>query len=125
MSDDVIKLFSENGPSDDYLPKGTSPGRVLFHLWPIPRGLGSHRWQWCEIDVLDYDSDTAVFWMIEGAGIEYWLELQLDIELEGTYVIEGVTCSWWKDYWGESDEEWDIPIVRRATEQEIETESLS
>lgn len=128
MSDDhSIILKEENGSEvvDPELPKGSDPGRILFCLWPIPPKLGSGHWDRYEIDVLDYDSDTAVFWMHEGAGIDYRLDLALDIELEGIYVIESATCEWSTDYWGEVDEQWEIGIVRRATDEEIATEYLS
>lgn len=125
MGDDHFLKIDNDEAIEVDLPKGTDPGRVLFHWVPVPPGLESHSWHKFDVEVLDYDRDTAVFWMAEGAGIEYWLERGLDIELEGFYVVEGATCEWSKSFEGETDEWWDIPLVRRATEEEIRTENLS
>lgn len=121
MGDDHFLKIDNDEAIEVDLPKGTDPGRVLFHWVPVPPGLGAYRWHQFDVEVLDYDRDTAVFWMAEGAG----LERGLDIELEGFYVVEGATCEWSKSFEGETDEWWDIPLVRRATEEEIRTEVLS
>lgn len=123
----MIDLMDVNGPEvvDPELPKGSDPGRILFRVWPFPPGLEPSRRYQFEVDVLDYDSDKAPFWMAEGAGVEYWLDQYLDIELEGFYVLESATVSWSTDYWGETDEFWEIGIIRRATDEEIATECLS
>jgi hypothetical protein len=117
-----LDIGIDKTPEDPSLPKGSTPGRVLFYLCPIV--LPAHSWQRYDVDVLDYDNDKAPFWMQEGAGIDYWIEEYIDIELEGYYVIESATVTWSKDYWGEVDEYWEIGIVRRATNAEVESESL-
>lgn len=109
------------------LPSYKTPGRILVRIGPSETKTYNH-----EYDVLDYDSDSAVFWINEGTGFEYWLD---NVEFpcaEGVFVIEGITGEYIRgrgwlngEVYEEDDEEFELTNVRVATEEEIKAECLS
>lgn len=112
-----IDTFGLASPEvDQEPPLYTEPGRILFHLdhasqdspWPV--------------EVLD--SDGSAFWIIEGGFPEAWVFENTELELDGHYVLEGITGRSWRDWQGEYDEEWEWKICRRASAQEIATGAL-
>lgn len=111
----------EDGDWEEDIPAYSEPGRILFWLQPTP--LDSYQY---EIEVLDFDHSSV--WHIEqGVGFRYWIDGHVDLELEGYYVIEGITGQYHRGDWsaGEDDDEtWDFKSCRRATEEEIRTEML-
>jgi hypothetical protein len=112
-------LSIEQEIADEFdLPSYNMAGRILFHFDPTcgeePTG----------IEVLDYDSDKAPFWLHEAGFMDYTILDMVDLELEGYYVLEGVIGHAWQDYFGEYDEEWTFEFCRRASEEEIKTGAL-
>lgn len=103
---------------DDQLPSYSEPGRILFSFAPVSN-------ERSEVEVIDLDSDKAPFWLKEGGFLDYWIEENVDLELEGYYVIEGVVGRSWRTFEGDYDEEWTFTSCRRATAEEIATEALS
>lgn len=103
--------------AEENMPSMNDPGRILFWFGPTPNGKA-------EVEVLDSDDDKATFWLKEAGFMDYWVRDHVDLELEGFYVLEGVTGHGWKDYFGEYDEAWDFVVCRRASESEIKTEAL-
>jgi hypothetical protein len=109
---------------DDFEPpKYSDPGRILVHIL----GPSSTRVYRYESEVLDHDGST--FWISEGVGFDYWLSACLDVneQLEGYYVIEGVIGRYIKGdgYSTDDDEEWEFDLCRRATDEEIATACLA
>ena len=74
------------------------------------------------------DGNSSVYWMHEGVGIEYAITdiLQLDIELDGVYVLEGIYGQYFRgDGWTtDDDEEWYFDFMRRASLSEEMIEAL-
>lgn len=101
----------------DDLPKYSDPGRILFRI-------GADVDELYGIEVLDYDVDASPFWLNESSMTDYTINQIVDLELAGTYVLEGVTGHGWKDYFGEYDEEWSFEFCRRASKSEEETGAL-
>jgi len=104
-------------------PKYSDPGRVLFYWICTPL---EHKA--ADVEILSYDSDSSLCWMQEGVGIDYVLENELDLELDGYYVCENITGEYYRGgrSWGEDDdEEWYLGNVRRASEEEIQSENLT
>jgi hypothetical protein len=102
-------------------PPGTAPGRILVRV------LGQNdRYPRWETEVLDYDNDTAVFWINEGVGFEYFFDARIDFPGEGVWVINDITVSWTRgDGWStDDDEDWDWGEIRPATPEEIATAAL-
>lgn len=117
----MLDLITVESPEYD-CPSPKKPGRILFQvLGQCPTCAYRN-----DYEVLDYDGDSAVFWMSEGVGFQYWLDTHLDLELDGFYVVEGITVTFTRgDGWmTDDDEEWEFGIVRRASPQEIESETL-
>lgn len=112
----------------DY-PSYKDEGRILFEVYHVYRCEDNPiRNKFYEIEVFDYDLDSSVFWLQEGMGVDYFLEeLYLEIEETGFYVLEDITGSYIRgDGWTiDDDEEWECGILRRATDEEIETKMLS
>lgn len=94
-------------------PSYSEPGRILFEL--------NHAYD-DTITVLD--NDGSAFWIIEGGFPDDWIKNSVELELDGHYVLEGITGSGHTDYSGEYDEEWEFKTCRRASEQEIQTGAL-
>jgi hypothetical protein len=115
-----MELFTVSdvaSPADDELPSYSDPGRVLFWIRPVPN-------EEPEVDFIDYDGDKATFWLHEGSFGDYTVRDIVDIELEGFYVLEGVTGHVSRSWDGEYDEEWSFEFLRRASESEIKAEAL-
>jgi hypothetical protein len=114
--------LSEQVDDENDLPSYSTPGRILFRL------IGSNEpaIKWTNVDPLDNDGSTL--WIAEGMGIDFWVEahLDLDTQLDGYYVVEGITGTYHRGTWGFDDdhEEWSFNLVRRASPEEIETETL-
>ena len=107
-------LVDLDEPEEEYTPPPYGvPGRILFE---IP-------WGYDDIEVLDYDVDTSVFWLHEGLGIEYAIEHVFGLELPGPgrYLLEDVVGHYYRgDGWMTDDnEEWEVGRVLRATDLEV------
>lgn len=115
----TVGEFDDNSIKDD-LPSMQDPGRILFRLWPNEDFFGDR------VEILDYDNDKAPFWLNEGGFMDSVIADIVHLELEGFYVLEGVTGRSWQAWDGEYDEEWEFELCRRASESEseIRTEAL-
>jgi hypothetical protein len=105
-------------PKTEPEPEGLSysdTGRILF------------RWSRSEepyVEVLGCDGIAC--WIEEGMGCKHYLQHEacLEIELDGVYVMEGITGELSKGYFGECDERWHFERIRRASHEEEEQEAL-
>jgi hypothetical protein len=97
-----------------------TPGRILVRITPAQTR--AYNWTY---DVLDYDLDSSVFWIQEGIGFDYFLDL-CDFPPDGVWVIEDVTGSYTRgDGWStDDDEDWYFSGPRPAESREIEDERL-
>lgn len=111
---EIVADLEEEEPD---LPSYNEPGRLFFYYDPSADGVGE------QYTIIDHDGN--VFWLIEAGFPDYWLDANTELELEGHYVLEGITGYAWKDYWGEYDEEWTFEFCRRATEEEVMIGALS
>jgi hypothetical protein len=105
-------------------PPYGKPGRILVRIGSEnERKPGVYRW---DAEVLDYDSDSGVFWINEGTGFDYWLD-GCDFPGPGVYVIEGIKGTYIRGEWGFTDdeEEWEHGVIRPATPDEMTSETLS
>lgn len=119
----IFNISNKIEKNDDYqLPKYSDPGRILVEIYAVPGDYYRY-----DIEVLDYDFDSSVFWIVEGTGFDWWFDENIDLDLPGFYVIEGITGRYFKGTWGfdDDDEEWEFKLCRRATDEEIRTQSLS
>lgn len=107
-------------PEGDWEPPSYStPGWMLVEVCRVarePRPLYRY-----EVEVLAYDCDSSVFWINEGVGFDWWIDENVDLELPGFYVIEGITGTYYRGTWGvdDDDEEWEFELCRRATDEEV------
>lgn len=112
----------EEDEEDFLLPQYDKPGRILFRLYRDEDGSYG-------AEVYSHDEDSAVFWIVEGGFPDYWILDWINIELteaDGWFVVEGITGSAGVDWFtGEGWEEFYPGDVRRATDEEIRTETLS
>lgn len=114
--------MTQDAANDDW-PKYSDPGRILFHWMPEPFG----KYDQASVEVFDYDSGSCLAMMAEGVGLEYALLGHLDLELEGYYVVEGITGQYFRGNWSwgeDDDEEWYFGLVRRASDAEVEAGAL-
>ena len=101
---------------DEDLPDYNEPGRALFRYDPTH---GESLWG---VELIDHDG--CVFWMVEGGFPDQVIANLVSLELEGTYVLEGVRGYVYLSYEGEYNEEWSFQLCRRASKEEISTEAL-
>lgn len=117
-----LQIAVEEGADDDCQPPSyKTPGRILVrYLGPNGGRVYRH-----ELEVLDYDADSSVFWISEGVGFDHWLD-DCDFPEPGVYVVEGITGEYIRgDGWHTDDyEEWDFKGIRPATEAEQGSEAL-
>lgn len=114
----------ETDPSEYEPPSYNKPGRLLVKLDASDSIVYRY-----DVEVVDYDDDSSVFWINEGVGFEFWFDQYVDLELvePGWFVFEGIVGEYIRgDGWHtDDDEEWDWALCRRATESEIQFEYLS
>lgn len=110
-----IVAFEDRAQDDFKPPSYKEPGQLLFGYFPIPN-------EKPEVEVLGHTG--AAFWLVEGGFPDYWVADNVHLELEGHYVLEGLTGHVIRSWEGEYDEEWDFVLCRRATPEEIENEAL-
>jgi hypothetical protein len=63
-------LLMDEREDDFEPPSGKTPGRILVHYMGSEEG-SVYRHQ---TETLDYDADTAVHWINEGIGFDYFFE---------------------------------------------------
>lgn len=115
----------EEGEPD--FPSYRDPGRVFFEIQHVYRcNSKPFSWRRYEIEVIDHDGDSSVYWLNEGMGVEYWLQGLIDLDEPGFYVVEGVTGEYIRgDGWTtDDDEEWYFEFIRRADPEEIKEGGL-
>jgi hypothetical protein len=97
--------------SFDEMPAYSAPGRLVAIVSP---STGAYRYDY---DVPAYDDDSAVFWISEGEGFDYWLDQSPEIDEPGIYLFEGVTGDYIRgDGWTTDDDvDWNIRSVRKIT----------
>ena len=105
-------------------PSYSDRGRILINvLGPGDGGPYCGRY---ELVVHGYDADSAVMWLEEGIGIEYWINEDIEIWIPGWYVIEGVHGVYTRgDGWTtDDDEDWYYDEIRPATSEEVTAQCL-
>ena len=118
---DELLLVSEL-PEGGEPPSYDDPGRILVHYM----GPTGSKWFQYEIEVLDHDSNSSVFFIQEGVGFDYWLDSHAEFTEPGYYVFEGITGQYIRGDYGEDDDEtWEFTSMRPATADEISSGSLS
>lgn len=104
--------------TDDFEPPSyNEPGRILFRYCPDDPDY--------TFDVEIIDLDGSAFWLQEGGFCDSAVQGMVQLELEGYYVLEGITGHAWRDYFGEYDEEWSFEFCRRADQSEIDGQCLN
>jgi hypothetical protein len=82
---------------DPELPRYETPGSILVEVF----GEGEDR----EFEVQDWDENTSVFWISEGAGFDWWLEQHVEFPAPGLYLIENIRGEYIRGEWGYSEDE--------------------
>lgn len=103
--------FLEIAEEDDFDPPSYSkPGWIEFEILTIKplnkygRPVdGVYRY---EIELIDADLDSAVFWIQEGIGFNYFLDQYIELDQPGKYRIEGIYGDYFRGDWkyGEDDD---------------------
>ena len=116
----MATITSSGAPDEFDPPSRKTPGRILVRVGPTGSTVYRH-----EYEVLDYDGDSSVHWIVDGVGFDYWLD-QCAFPGDGVYVIEDITVSVSRvDGWETDDEEdWNWAEPRPATPDEIASEAL-
>jgi hypothetical protein len=116
-------IIENDLPEGGEPPSYDTPGRILVHFM----GKNDSPFYQYDCEVLDHDSDTSAYWISEGVGFDYWLDIHMEFTEPGHYVVEGITgqyikCDW---AWGDEDEEtWEFTSMRPATDAEISSGML-
>lgn len=115
--------FLKDDPEPE-LPRYSDPGFVFFRVYKNDDGTIN------EIDVLEYDAGASTFWLNEGIGFDYWIETEFDHNLfvdEGFYVIENIVGHYYRGdgYTTDDNEEWESDPPRLATQEEIDTGTVT
>lgn len=119
-SDPGALLIEIAPPSEEVyeLPSLSTPGRIFVEVFSIIHE--KHKKSY-DLEILDYDHDTAVFWLDEGGFPDYWIGDECDFETPGHYVIEGIAGDFYKgDGWMTDDDmRFHYESIRKATVDEI------
>ncbi|MET4190747.1 MULTISPECIES: hypothetical protein [unclassified Bradyrhizobium] len=118
----LITARPSTSDEEDYeSPKYSDRGRILFYIHVTPN-------EPPEFEVYAHDADTSCMWLEEGVGCDYALKYYFDIDLElsGYYVVDGVHGRYWRGdgYTTDDNEEWYFDFIRRASPEEIQGECL-
>lgn len=117
-----FEFITTNEEETESQPKYSDEGWILFEVYHIyPKNQ-------YEIEILDYDHDSSVFWLQEGMGISYWINHTIKVEQTGIYMMEGVHGYYYRGDWsyGEDDtEEWYFELLRYATDEEVKKSVVS
>lgn len=114
--------FTASPNINEFLPpSNNTPGRILVVIHGSGE-TGVYRW---EAEVLDYDDDTAVYWINEGVGFDDFFD-SIDFPGEGVWVVSDITVTWRRgDGWSTDDsEEHHYGAIRPATIEEIKAGTL-
>lgn len=120
----MYEYFISEEPSEPEfeLPAYSTPGDLLVEITNVD--YNDHGCIKYMVEEIQYDSDTCVFWINEGVGVDYWLEDHVGdyIKEPGWYVIEGIVGHYIKGTYGfeEDSEEWEFKSVRDASVEEVE-----
>lgn len=126
--DGLIITAVETDPKEEECsyPSYKDPGRILVvsHGPAPPYPSGQPNVYRFSTEVLGHDG--CAFWIQEGEGFDYWLDQVDEMEVPGTYVIEGIIGHYMRgDGWTTDDDvDWEIGVVRPATPEEITTETF-
>lgn len=117
--DKVTFTVIDSEPDDYEPPRYGTRGRILFRM---KRYVQSEP----EVEVLDYDGNSSIFWLEEGMGIEYYLKNEMNaLDLpDGNYLVAGYGVYIRGMDWRQSpepyddDEEWYFNMVPIPTKME-------
>lgn len=102
-----IEIDDAEGCPEEYKPPRYSKrGWIEFELLHVnqnPRY--GYRY---DIEIIDADLDSSVFWIQEGIGFDYFIDSYIDLQLPGKYRIEGIYGEYYRGDWGydDDDEDW-------------------
>lgn len=118
MTGAIVEFDIIDDPATDFeYPSYSDPGHVIFDRLPCDDDLPFS--YLADIDIVDADTGSCVFYMQEGAGISFWLDTLLELAnlRIGRYVLTGITGRYIRGTWGfeDDDEEFEyeqlIPIA--------------
>lgn len=96
------------------LPQYSEKGFIEIEILHVS---ASRRDVWrYEVEEIELDLSSSVFWIQEGVGIEFWCDSYLDLDLPGKYRIEGIHGEYYRGDWSageDDDEEWFFDKVMR------------
>lgn len=103
-----LKILQDEDSEEYKMPHRSKKGWIefeIYHVYVNPISYVKY-----ELDVIDADLDSAVAWINEGVGIDYFINEYIDLALPGKYRVEGVTCEYYRGYrsdyfFGEDDDE--------------------
>lgn len=59
-----------------------------------------------DVEVVDYDPDSSIFWIEEGEGWDFWVDDNCGSLAPGRYLISGIRGTYHLgDYWGSVDDD--------------------
>ncbi|MDE4297149.1 hypothetical protein PXK56_18350 [Phaeobacter gallaeciensis] len=112
---------------DFELPSYGTPGWVLVEILG-PGATDVYRY---ETDNYAVSEEASTFWITEGVGIDYWLDMMAPNLAPGWWVFENVVGTYIRgqgwisgEICEEDDEEWEYGFVRPATQIEIDTQEV-
>lgn len=102
-SEQIVPNEDPRDCEDFVPPKYSTEGRILFQV----EGAATED---PEITVIDWDDNSAVFWLNEGIGIDYFLKhiVKVEFDQDGFYLLQNVYGEYYRgDGWEtDDDEEW-------------------
>lgn len=102
-------------------PNPSEPSTILFEVETVSRTEMS---VWLTLGEVDGRGGAFEYEQEFGPGIEYVIEQFPEVTDEvvegGWYIIEGFTCHFTKDYWGEVDCDHEFTHFRIATDEDKE-----
>ena len=122
MMDLAMEIDDTKGPSDeafDFLSYA-DPGTIVFTIHAVRPTTRANERATYVIEIEDFWGDCALL-IAERQGLERWIRAHVNLELAGTYVIEGITGTYVPGELGVCEDEVDyrFALVRRASETDL------
>jgi hypothetical protein len=116
---------------DDFdLPLYSTPGKMVIHVYyeNPPKSVYDETWKWDDLEITYAELDTAIFWIQEGMGLDYFVESYLkyymmSFLIDGCqwFTVERITGEYHRGDWGFDDdsEKFEWKTLRPATLAEM------
>jgi hypothetical protein len=122
----MSKLVAFKNETEYDLPLYSTPGNITVEILNDfgPKFAKEYVYRY-EIDRYSYDNGACPFWVNEGIGIDFFVDMKSPPEITGPgfYTFVNVVGYYTKGDWGftDDDEDFEYELCRIATQEEVDS----